>query len=57
MVRQNRGGAVLVGGGGVGVGGNQSVKVWDNFYVCSWGQAVPIGPLDRRMFLTKVRKL
>jgi hypothetical protein len=48
---------VLVGGGGVGVGGNQSVKVWDNFYVCSWGQAVPIGPLDRRMFLTNVRRL
>jgi len=22
--------------------------------VCSWGQAVPIGPLDRRMFLTEV---
>ena len=26
-----QGGAVLVGEGGVGVGGKQSVKVWDNF--------------------------
>jgi hypothetical protein len=36
MVRQNRGGAVLVGGGGVGVGGIQSVKVWDSF-TCAAG--------------------
>jgi hypothetical protein len=36
MVRQNRGGDVLVGGGGAGVGGNQSVKVWDNF-TCAAG--------------------
>ncbi len=47
-----------MGGGGVGVGGKQSVKVWDNFE-CAAGTrgAVPIGPLDRRMFLTEVRRL
>ncbi len=57
MVRQNRGGGLCSGRGRCRCGGQTICESVGQFWVCSWGQAVPIGPLDRRMFLTKVRKL